>query len=643
MAINIDTFIDWVRLRNPQAKTWKDYRSDLQIFISAIGGRGMDNIRPKDLDEFIHQQIEKGHKPSTINRRLSAIVSFYSFTNFDRQKLACPVIPRRHYLPEPQRLPRPVHEKSLTLFFNTIDNLMDRAMFTLMLRCGLRIGEVAGLKMSDLYLDEYPPRLIIQGKGGKERSVFLSNKAVHILTKWLRERGQVKSDFVFITYQHLGISTTSISVRMKHIRDRCGVTFTAHQLRHTFADQLLSAGMPITSIQKLLGHRFLETTQNYAMANDLQVQEDFYQASYRLKGWARIDAKAGGIPAPYDLWEAIPETSLNEEDRTRTQIVVPPAASLLPKGLLRQLITYCQLKSIRWRNERVSINARNFLGKFIFIWKYLIEHWDIHKVSELRRDHILSYIKFRMEYEISVSTINGDLSALRAFLTYLKDDGVYVHPSLDSIRRLKQTERLPRYISAEQANQLGLEIEKEASHTEGGEKRRDLYLLRAVFYLLWQGGMRVGEIEELKISDVYISTTSRNRRLFVRDGKWRKGRIIYLSDAAYEALRKYFKFLDPDNKEGFVFTRKGVRLKKGYICKVIKEIGKRINIKVVPHRLRHTFGTQLLNAGCRITSIQRLLGHRSLDTTMIYAKALDATVVKDYLDAMSVIEPEYQT
>ncbi len=163
----------------------------------------------------------------------------------------------------------------------------------------------------------------------------------------------------------------------------------------------------------------------------------------------------------------------------------------------------------------------------------------------------------------------------------------------------------------------------------------------AVFYLLWQGGMRVGEVEGLKFNDVFISTGNKNKRLFVRDGKWRKGRVVYLTDAAYDSLKSYLKYRKFENAcDGFVFTRNGTRLPKGYICKSLKDVGKRLNIQVVPHQLRHTLATQLLNAGCKITSIQKLLGHRSLNTTMIYARTLDTTVIKDYLDAIHFIESE---
>lgn len=640
MKNDIQQFINWIQLRNPLAKTWRDYQCDLELFRATLGGVKVEHVQKKDVDNFIYYQISKGFKPSSINRRLSSISSFYAFMKSTGRKVICPVSPRRHYLPEPQRLPRPVHEDSLKLFFAQINNNMDCAMFTLMLRCGLRISEVADLRMGDLFLHEYPPRFIVRGKGGKERMAFLSSQALIALSKWLKERSDTGRDFVFLTYQKLGISSTSISIRMKHIRERSGVSFTAHQLRHTFADQLLSAGMPITSIQKILGHRFLETTQNYAAANDKQVQEDFQLACNRLDGWSRLwDGKEVKSPI-LETWQARGDT-FKTGVLSETRFVIPDLALFFPKQLLLQLESFRKLKSIRWRTDRVIPNSMHFYSRHALMWRYFMEKWNVNKVSDLRHKHVLDFIHNRTISGSSASTINNDLSTLRTFLMFLKDDGFFVHPSLDAISRLKQAERLPRHMSKDQVLKLMNEIIASSESAGHKDKRRDAFLLRSIFYLLWQGGMRVGEVEGLKFSDVFISTGHKNKRLFVRDGKWRKGRVVYLTDAVYASLKHYLKFRKVENAgEGFVFTRNGSQLRKGYICKALKAVGKRLNIQVVPHQLRHTFATQLLNAGCRVTSIQKLLGHRNLNTTMIYARALDTTVMKDYLDAIQIIEAE---
>jgi integrase/recombinase XerD len=136
-----------------------------------------------------------------------------------------------------------------------------------MLRCGLRISEVARLQLADLYLDETLPRLVAHGKGSKERAVYLSPHAERTLRAYLAERPHAASHFVFLSYQNDGLSTTAIHLRLMRYRDEAGVTLTAHRLRHTFANDLVSADVPVTTIQKLLGHAWLETTQTYVAAS----------------------------------------------------------------------------------------------------------------------------------------------------------------------------------------------------------------------------------------------------------------------------------------------------------------------------------------------------------------------------------------
>ena len=286
MLSQIEDFVNWVRRRNPQARTWRDYSYDLQQFAAIMGDRMPGEITHRDIDRFVNSQVSRGFKPATINRRLAAILAFFTYLADEDPALICPVLPRRHFLRQPQRLPRPVKEDDLRLFFAVIQDARDRAMFILMLRCGLRIGEVANLLLSDLFLDEPAPRLVVHGKGSRERSVYLSGQAERILHRYLAERPPARSDFVFLSYQLDGMSTTAIHKRLMRHRQQAEVHLTCHRLRHSFANDLLCAGAPVTSIQVLLGHRWLETTQIYVQANDQTVQADFYAACLRIEGWA---------------------------------------------------------------------------------------------------------------------------------------------------------------------------------------------------------------------------------------------------------------------------------------------------------------------------------------------------------------------
>jgi site-specific recombinase XerD len=189
-----------------------------------------------------------------------------------------------------QRLPRPVPEEDLKRFFAVIEDKRDRAMFLLMLRCGLRIGEVACLQLTDLFLDEDYPRIVARGKGSKERGVYLSRQAEIALREYLAERPLVKSEYVFLSYLEAGLSTTAIHNRLLKYRQAAGIQITAHRLRHSFANDLLNADAAITSIQKLMGHRWIESTQNYVMANDKQVCADYYAACEKLEGWTHANA-----------------------------------------------------------------------------------------------------------------------------------------------------------------------------------------------------------------------------------------------------------------------------------------------------------------------------------------------------------------
>ena len=287
MLSEIERFVNWVRRRNPQARTWRDYGYDLGFFVQVVGDRPPREITFRDVDKFISQQSEQGFKPSTINRRLAAILALYSFLMPEDDELTCPVLPRRHHLREPQRLPRPVQEADLHAFFAVVSDTRDRAMFTLMLRCGLRIGEIAAMQLSDLYLDEDFPRLLVRGKGSRQRTVYLSAQAERALRDYLLTRPSATSEYVFLSYQLDGLSTTAIHKRLMRYREQAGLALTAHQFRHSFANDLLNADVPVTTIQKLMGHRWIESTQTYVQANDRQVQADYYAACEKLEGWAR--------------------------------------------------------------------------------------------------------------------------------------------------------------------------------------------------------------------------------------------------------------------------------------------------------------------------------------------------------------------
>ena len=142
-------FQQYLKRRFGQSSTLKHYRSDLNIFIKFIGPKAPEAVSSADIDRFIQQQIAAGLNPTTINRRLSSIHSFFEYLASEKleQDWPNPVISRRHHLKTGSHLPRDVSDEDVARLFAVIDNERDRAMFGLMVGAGLRVGEVSQMRL----------------------------------------------------------------------------------------------------------------------------------------------------------------------------------------------------------------------------------------------------------------------------------------------------------------------------------------------------------------------------------------------------------------------------------------------------------------------------------------------------------------
>lgn len=281
MLPEIERFTKWLRRKAPQASTPKHYGNDLELFFAWLH-KPPDEIRVADVDSFIEHCQHEGLALTTINRRLTALRSFYLFLILETENsLKNPVIPKRHFIRLGQHLPRDIEDPMVEKLFAVISGPRDRAMFLLMLRCGLRVGEVRNLSLNDLYLDPAfgsLPRLWLHGKGGGQRVVYLSTQPLAALRVWLEIRPVVKDNAVFLNRFGRRLTVTGIQKRlMKYCRE-AGLWVTCHQLRHTFGRHMVEARTPVTTIQKLLGHACLQTTELYLHISDSQVQAD-YQAA----------------------------------------------------------------------------------------------------------------------------------------------------------------------------------------------------------------------------------------------------------------------------------------------------------------------------------------------------------------------------
>jgi site-specific recombinase XerC len=208
----------------------------------------------------------------------------------------------------------------------------------------------------------------------------------------------------------------------------------------------------------------------------------------------------------------------------------------LPAWLVEQLTRYQHLMQRNWRPARLEEQIRRFWSSHARLWRWLIEERGIRELRDVRRKQVLDYVDQRLAAGYAVSGINSDLRVFHAFLRFLQDQEFEVPQALFRIPSLKPPDSLPKFLTDVQVCLLRDEIEAQVAKAANPAQERDARLDRAAFYLLWQGGLRLGELEELKLEDLDLA----GRRLTVRKGKGQRDRTgkgqrdrtVYLTDTA---------------------------------------------------------------------------------------------------------------
>jgi len=238
-------------------------------------------VTHKKIAEYIDFLRRRGLEPKTVNSHLDSIRGFYGFLQDEEGMSMIHPVKRGYALRLPRPLPRYLRDEQVMHLFKEIKRPRDRALFTVMLRCGLRLQEVANLTLDAI--DLKARRIHVRhGKGGKDRMVYISDDAYHALVYYLRVRSSHRAKKLFLVekgpYRGQPISVRGIQRRMEHYARKANLRVSCHQLRHTMATQLLNADADLVTIQDLLGHTRIKTTQRYAAVSNLKVQRDYFKA-----------------------------------------------------------------------------------------------------------------------------------------------------------------------------------------------------------------------------------------------------------------------------------------------------------------------------------------------------------------------------
>jgi len=274
----------YLKRRNYSPHTVKYYLNVIKQFVIWLNVP-LEQANVGKIEQYIDYLHQKRMQPASINLYLAIIRVFYNYLRYEEKiKLFNPVAANcRLRVPKP--LPRALREEQVDELFEVIKSKRDWAMFRLMLRCGLRVEEMANLSLGDIDLKQRRI-MVLDGKGGKDRVVYISDDAADGLLSYLKQRSHQRVKKVFLVekgdYKGRPISVRGIQKRMEYYARKTGLKISCHHLRHTMATQLLNADAEVSSIQDLLGHNWISTTERYCKVSNVKVKRDYFTAMGKI-------------------------------------------------------------------------------------------------------------------------------------------------------------------------------------------------------------------------------------------------------------------------------------------------------------------------------------------------------------------------
>ena len=288
-SAHVEQYLRHKYRRNCKANTLQLTASSLVqflCFLCSSGKRQIEQLSRKDIEAFVEDLQDRGLKPDTVRTRLCALYAFLRYL-IQSKVLDQELIEHKIRLKLPDRLPRAIDSQDLNSLLSVIDQPRDRALILLLLRTGMRIGELLNCQLADVDLMQQKILIYQSDKTGVGRVVYYSEDAQAALAAWLRVRNPFK-DKLFYSQGRQSLSYEAVRCMFNRYLHKAGLQYsgyTLHCLRHSFATELLNARMPLECLRVLLGHTSLEVTRRYARLTDKTREEEYFRAMGRiLKG-----------------------------------------------------------------------------------------------------------------------------------------------------------------------------------------------------------------------------------------------------------------------------------------------------------------------------------------------------------------------
>jgi len=252
--------------------------SSFLIFYAGLGKSQLQDIVSGDIEAFVEHEQDRGLKVTTVRTRLHCLWAFLQFL-IEHDIVDRRILKRKIRLRVPEFLPRAIAPGDIRKLLGAIQEIRDRALILVLLRTGMRIGEVLQLSMRDLDIREKKIHIYEGEKNCLGRVVYLSDDALMALKLWLSKRDKTK-EYLFYGLRGKLCYTSARNIFTRYLRETRlqHKGYTMHSLRHTFASELLNAGMRLECLQLLLGHRDIEMTRRYARLTDKSREEEYFRA-----------------------------------------------------------------------------------------------------------------------------------------------------------------------------------------------------------------------------------------------------------------------------------------------------------------------------------------------------------------------------
>jgi integrase/recombinase XerD len=278
----IREFLSYIQVeKGLSANTLQNYERDIRRLQTwaADKRKAIERLERPDLREWIASMSREGLAPSSIARAVSAARSFFRFLMLDRHVLRDPT-EDIHTPQKSSHLPKFLTEEEMERLLRapnikTDVGVRDRAMLELMYAAGLRVSELCGLKVADVDLDG--AIVTCYGKGSKQRRIPIGKSAVHWLQRYIAVRDRLGSDnpILFVNRGRPLTRQLAWSIIKTHAANAQVPDISPHTLRHSFGTHLMQHGADSRSVQALLGHSDISTTEIYTHITDLHMRKAY--------------------------------------------------------------------------------------------------------------------------------------------------------------------------------------------------------------------------------------------------------------------------------------------------------------------------------------------------------------------------------